>query len=147
MSLASANWAHQIRSYVAATYIAPARRRGERRVKVVAGDIHRGLRLKNLVPNVCQVLKSKKFQEENRIEIEDMSGPPSGMGTRMTYVYRLLDDSARGEPASRKTSPNRFESFLKLRGLMKETFQSLGGGEVFLHSERSHFYGDERDEK
>ncbi len=145
--MASANWAHEIRRYVAATYIAPARRRGEQRVQVVAGDVHRGLRLKNLVPNVCQVLKSRKFQEENHLEIEDTSGPPSGMGTRMTYVYRLLNDTQQAGPTSGNTVPGRFDSFMKLRGLMKETFQSLGGGESFLRRERSNFYGDERDEK
>ncbi len=145
--MASPNWAHQIRSYVVEHYIAPARRRGEHRVKIVAGDVHRGLRLKNLVPNVCQVLDSKKFREENQLEIEEKSGPPSGMGTRMTYVYRLLNDPLKSATASRGSSPRPFDSLLKLRGLMKDTFQSLGGGEAFLRRERNRFYGDERDKR
>jgi len=144
---ASNNWAQKIRSYVAENYIAPARRRGERRVRIVAGDIHRGLHLKNLVPNVCQVLDSKKFREEYQLEVEKKSGPPSGMGTRMTYVYRLLDDSRKPAPATRKPASTQYDGFLKLRGLMKETFQSLGGGEAFVRRERENFYGDERDEK
>jgi hypothetical protein len=32
-------------------------------------------------------------------------------------------------------------TFEDLRGLMKETFDSLGGGEAFFRREREHFYG------
>ena len=31
-------------------------------------------------------------------------------------------------------------TFEDLRGLMKDTFDSLGGGEAFLRREREHFY-------
>jgi len=145
--MGSSNWAQQIRSYVAETYIAPARRRGEKRVRIVAGDVHRGLRLKNLVPNVCQVLDSRKFRDENQVEVEEKSGPPSGMGTRMTYTYRLLNAKKNERGHSPDAQDAAIRAFLKLRGLMKETFQALGGGEAFLRHEREHFYGDERDEQ
>src|SRR5580704_16495266 len=105
------NSAHDIRSFLIERYIKPARRRGDKRVKIVAGDVHRGLNLTNRVPNVCQVLESKKFREENQLEIEERSGPPSGMGTRMTYVYRLLD----GQPTTAAAKEDWFE---KLRGLL-----------------------------
>jgi hypothetical protein len=131
MALSSS--AHGIRSYVSKEYVEPARRKGERRIKVVAGDVHRALKLKNRVPNVCQVLDSRKFCEENRLEIEEKFGPPSGMGTRMVYVYRLVDD---GQP-SRPDAPQ--ASFDQLHGLLKEALHSLGGGEAFLRRERSRF--------
>jgi hypothetical protein len=129
------NWAEQIRSYVAAQYIKPARRRGEQRIRVVAGDVHRGLRLTNLVPNVCQVLDSKKFRDENDLELEEKSGPPSGMGTRVAYVYRILDPKG-PQPASQDFA------FEGLHGLLKDVFQSLGGGKAFLTQERASFYGE-----
>ncbi len=127
------NSAQDIRSFLIERYIKPARRRGDKRVKIVAGEVHRGLNLTNRVPNVCQVLESKKFRQENQLEIEERSGPPSGMGTRMTYVYRLLDE---GRPAV----STKDDSFEKLRGLLKDEFRKLGGGETFLRKERAHFY-------
>jgi len=135
--MAGTNSALEIRSFLADRYIKPARRRGDKRVSIVAGDVHRGLNLTNRVPNVCQVLESKKFREENRLEIEERSGPPSGMGTRMTYVYRLLDVEP---PASKKDDP-----FEKLHGALRDVFRSLGGGEAFLRKERGHFYDHESD--
>lgn len=133
--MASGN-AHQIRSFLSDRYIKPARRRGEKRVRIIAGEVHRDLKLKNRVPNVCQVLASKKFLEENRVEIEERSGPPSGMGTRMTYVFRLLDEEHPSASA-------RDDSFQKLRGLLKDEFRKAGGGEAFLKKERGHFYDHE----
>jgi hypothetical protein len=130
------NSAQDIRSFLIERYIRPARRRGDKRVKIIAGEVHRGLNLSNRVPNVCQVLESKKFREENQLEIEERSGPPSGMGTRMTYVYRLLDEE-------RPVASTRDDSFEKLHGLLKDVFRPLGGGEAFLKKERSHFYDHE----
>jgi hypothetical protein len=124
-----------IRSYAVRQYVAAARRRGEKRVRIVAGDVHRALKLKNRVPNVCSALTSRIFLEENHLAIEDVSGPPSGMGTRMIYTYRLLDEK---EPQVEATKTPRFE---QLRGLLKESLQSLGGGEAFLREERSRFHG------
>ena len=128
------NSAGEIRSFVSDRYIKPARKRGEKRVRIIAGEVHKDLKLSNRVPNVCQVLASRKFREENRVEIEERSGPPSGMGTRMTYVYRLLDE----QPAAAVAKEDWFE---KMRGLLKDEFKKLGGGEAFLRNERTHFYG------
>jgi hypothetical protein len=33
-------------------------------------------------------------------------------------------------------------AFLRLRGIAKEVFRSLGGGEAFIRRERENFYGD-----
>ena len=135
----SENSAQQIRSFLSERYIKPARRRGEKRVEIIAGEVHKDLKLSNRVPNVCQVLASKKFQEENRVEMEAKSGPPSGMGTRMVYTYRLLDDE-------RPVVSAKDDSFEKLHGLLKDVFRKLGGGEAFLKRERSHFYEHEDDQ-
>jgi hypothetical protein len=41
-----------------------------------------------------------------------------------------------------QTSNGSAESlFLQLRGIAKEVFQSLGGGEAFIRKEREQFYG------
>jgi hypothetical protein len=96
--------------------------------------VHRGLALKNRVPNVCSVLGSRIFLERNHLAIESVSGPPSGMGTRVTYTYRLLDtEDPSGPPAAGA-------DFENLRGLLKSAFHSLGGGEAFVRRERERFY-------
>jgi len=135
------NSADAIRSYVHREYIAPARRKGLRRVRVVAGEVHRALELKNRVPNVCNALTSKRFLQQNQLVIEEESGPPSGMGTRMTYTYRLLDDKQPHGPATEALA------FDKLRGLLKGALHSLGGGEAFLRRERKGFYGPNSSEE
>ncbi len=126
-----------IRSYAAKQYVVVARRKGEKQVRIVAGDIHRGLKLKNRVPNVCNALTSRIFLEQNHLAIEDVSGPPSGMGTRMVYTYRLLDEKE-SRPETTET-----HSFERLRGLLKGSLRSLGGGEAFLREERRKFYDHE----
>jgi hypothetical protein len=130
-----------IRSYAVKQYVAVARRKGEKRVRIVAGDVHRALKLKNRVPNVCNALTSRIFLEQNHLAIEDVSGPPSGMGTRMMYTYRLLDEE---EPQGKATGTSSFET---LRGILKESLKSLGGGEAFLREERAGFYGHGSPEK
>ncbi len=131
--------ADKIRSFAAREYIAGARRKGLKRVQITAGDVHRSLRLKNRVPNVCSALGSRIFLEENHLAIEEVSGPPSGMGTRVIYTYRLLEgDEAPNPPVA---------SFENLRGLLKEALYSLGGGEAFLRHERNHFYDHETSEQ
>ena len=125
--------AEQIRKFASREYFEPARRRGDFIVQVVAGDIHRTLKLNNRVPAVCAALRSKLLLEENGVLLEHAEGPPSGQGTRMKYTYRFVNQ-AKG------TSPRPLlSSFLRLHGIAREVFQSLGGAETFLLNERTQF--------
>jgi hypothetical protein len=126
--------AEAIRSFAAREYIEPARKKGATQVQITSGHVHSALHLKNRVPNVCSALASRIFLERNHLALEATSGPPSGMGTRVTYTYRLLEQE---ESPSKVNAASGFE---KLRGLLKETLQSLGGGEAFLRGERERFY-------
>jgi len=127
------NSADVIRAFAVREFVEPARRQGRKSVRVVAGDVHRGLKLKNRVPSVCTALASKTFLRKNRLVIEAVSGPPSGMGTRVTYTYRLLDE----DPGDENVGAS---DFRKLRGLLKTGLASIGGGEAFLRRERAQFY-------
>jgi hypothetical protein len=61
------------------------------------------------------------------------------MSTTVTFTYRLLDKAG-------KTSRQAAEwPFLRLRGIGKDVFQSLGGGEAFIRKEREQFYGPGED--
>ena len=134
------NTADTIRLHAETEYVQVARRKGLSRIQIRVGDVHRELKLKNRVPNVSSALRSRIFLEKNHLEIEEESGPPSGMGTRTTFTYRLLDEKTPNNAAT--------VTFQDLRGLLKGALDSLGGGEAFLRRERSHFYdSDPADEK
>lgn len=118
-----------VRRFVREKYIEPARRRGERKVSINVGEVHKELGLRGRVPLVCSALRGSKFLEENRLEITEQSGPPSGMSTTVTLTYQIAEAGG-GEKAKR------FEAFLRLRGIGREVFRELGGGEEFIRSER-----------
>jgi hypothetical protein len=130
--------AERVRQYSSRHYVAPARKRGEATVRIVAGDVHKAVHLSNRVPVVCQALKSRKFMDENGLELEKVEGPPSGLSTKATFTYRIKASGTGG----RAETPE--WPFLQLRGIAKDVFRSLGGGEKFIRSEREQFYRSNR---
>lgn len=126
--------ADRVRELARREYIEPARARHESVVRIVAGKVQKAARLSNRVPLVCQALKSSKFLDENHLVLEKWEGPPSGLSTTVTFTYRLLDDEKK-KPAPRPEWP-----FMKLRGLAKDVFRGLGGGETFIRQERERFH-------
>ena len=123
-----------MREFARREYIEPARARRESSVRIVAGNVQKAVRLSNRVPLVCQALKSSKFLDENHLVLEKWEGPPSGMSTTVVFTYRLLNDQEKA-PGPRPDWP-----FSKLRGIAKEAFSSLGGGEAFIQQERERFH-------
>src|SRR5271157_4319983 len=123
-------YADQVREHARREYIEPARRRGDSTVRIVAGDVQKAVRLVNRTALVCQALKSHKFIEENHLALEKWDGPPSGMSTTVTFTYRLAGQQPVAAP------PPGESQLLRLWGIGKEVFQSLGGGEAFIRNER-----------
>ena len=109
-------------------------------MRVVAGDVLKALHLpSSLAPQACRALKTADFLEQNHLSLEKQEGPPSMQSTRVTYTFRLLDPNSPGgdeEP----------DPLMRLKGIGKELFQSLGGGEAFIRHEREHFYDSGDDE-
>jgi hypothetical protein len=120
-----------VREYARRNYIEPARLRGDSTIQIVAGEVQKAVDLKNLTPLVCQALRSRKFLEENHLILEKEEGPPSGMSTTMKFFYRL-----RRQPGESPKQLNQ-SPFLRLRGIGKDVFHSLGGGEAFIRGERA----------
>lgn len=118
-----------VRRYVHDHYVRPAKRNGRNRFRVVVGEIHKALGLKNRVPLVCNALSSRKFLEENSLRIIERTGPPSGQSTTVALTYEVLD--------TRDVST--LEQLRSLRGIGAKVFKELGGGEKFLREERSNF--------
>jgi hypothetical protein len=123
----------RVREFARREYIEPARARHESSVRIVAGNVQKAVRLNNRVPLVCQALKSSKFLDENHLVLEKWDGPPSGMSTTVVFTYRLLNGDEKA------TGPRPEWPFTKLRGIAKEVFGSLGGGEAFIKGERERF--------
>jgi hypothetical protein len=119
-----------VRNYVTDSLIKPAQKRGERTVLVNVGAVHKALKLQNRVPLVCAALKSRKFLEGEGLRILATSGPPSGQSTTVTFTYEILSTEDRSPTAN---------PLIGLRGVAKEVFKKLGGGERFIHSERNKF--------
>ena len=122
----------RIRDYARQQFLEPARKRGDAIVRIVAGEVHKGLHLDNRVPQVCAALRSGTFLRENHLTLERMDGPPSGMSTTVTFTYRLLEGNR-----SDASAPG----LDRIWGIGKDVFQSLGGGEAFIDSGRDQFYG------
>lgn len=121
----------RVREYARREYVEPARQRGDSTIQIVAGEVQKAVHLINRTPLVCQALRSRKFAEDNRLILEKWEGPPSGMGTTVKFFYRLA--RVPGE-SLRHTEQS---PFLRLRGIGKDVFQSLGGGEAFIRGERA----------
>jgi hypothetical protein len=138
--MAQTTHADRVREHARLEYIEPAKRRHESTIRIVAGEVQKAVRLSNRVSLVCQALKSHKFLDENHLVLEKWDGPPSGMSTTVTFTYRLMDD------AGQTSSPPAEWPFLRLRGIAKDVFRSLGGGEAFIRKERENFYGPGEDE-
>src|SRR5664279_294015 len=137
--MAETSHADRVREHARQQYVEPARRRHESTIRIVAGEVQKAVQLSNRVSLVCQALKSHKFLDENRLVLEKWDGPPSGMSTTVIFTYRLTDQAG-------QTSSESAESlFLQLRGIGKDVFQSLGGGEAFIRKEREQFYGPGQD--
>jgi len=130
----------QTKEHVIATYVKPARLKGEKVVQVRVGTVQKELGWTNRTPSVFSTLLSKEFQQEAGLElVERKGGPPSGgPSTTVQFVYRLLKEDDRHQlsrPVSR-SSPNGV-GLEKLYGVLKDVYASLGGGEAYLRSERS----------
>lgn len=126
----------RVRQKALTEYIEPARRTGAQRVRIHSGTFNKSLVASHILPPnrlplVCNALASRKFQRENHLALESVEGPPSGRSSTVVYTYRL-EPVPSPEP-SESASPG---GFLSLRGVLKDTYEKLGGAENFHKSQR-----------
>lgn len=121
---------NSVREYVRKRYLEPSRARGESQVRVVVGEVHRGLGLANRVPLVCNALKGSRFLQQNGLKLEKVEGPPSGLSTTVVYTFSFVSDSRKER-----------HPLWSLQGVAKDLFREIGGGEAFLSDERKNFFG------
>ncbi len=132
-----------VQRHILTKYLGPAKARGESVIRIKAGEVHRDLHWVNRVPSVCTTLRSKKFQRETGLELIDKEGPPSGMGTRAVFTYKISSSGQASDVAKPK------KSLLEaLYGTQADVYRQLGGGEKFIRSEREQLQfikGDDRE--
>jgi hypothetical protein len=130
----------RVRRSAVQQYIEPARRRREKVVKIHSGTFgkflvdHKVLP-QNRFPIICNALKSEKFLKENHLILEEIQGPPSGRSSTVTFVYKIEPVSTLHSPSPGSNSQGT-DSFIKLRGILKRTYEKLGGAETFHTAER-----------
>ena len=126
--------ADRIRSHVLEHYVEPARSRGEESVTVIAGTVLRDLQLRgDYAPSVCSALRAKKFSAEHDLELLRVDGPRSKQSTTTAFTYRLSRRSETG-----RSRPVR-NAIRDLRGIGRDMFAAVGGGERWLGKEREAF--------
>lgn len=70
--------AEEVRHHVNVALVEPARKAGRTQVSVVAGDVHKDLRLKNRMPAVCAAIDTSIFQQQYRVIVGKRIGPRQG---------------------------------------------------------------------
>ena len=93
--------ADEIRANALEQHVRPWRRSREKRLAIRAGNIVRGLRLRNATPNVCSALASRKFQHEAAIVLVHREGPRQS--TTTTFLYEA-DPATPSPPPHRETN-------------------------------------------
>lgn len=82
--------ASEIRAFVAEMWLEPARSRGDARVTIRAGDVHRAMGLANAYPAVCSVLGSNKFAAEAGVLPVERTGPANGANAYFTFDLQAV---------------------------------------------------------
>ena len=87
--------AQRIRDHLCAR-VSWARQRGHKRVVFRAGDIHAAVGLHQQMPNVCQVLRGRRFHEQcGVVPLRVLERPPCGDGANLVMEFRVLPHSGR----------------------------------------------------
>ena len=78
--------ADEIRAYTLEHHVPSWRRSDEKRLAIRAGDVIRGMGLRNARPNVCSALASWRFLHETAIVLVRREGPPQSTTTTFHYA-------------------------------------------------------------
>ncbi|MGA9060724.1 MAG: hypothetical protein WB341_03560 [Terracidiphilus sp.] len=128
------------KKHVIATYVQPARSRGEKIVQIRVGNVLKDLGWTNRTPSVFSTLSSRAFQREaGLVLIEKRGGPASGgPSTTVQFVFRVLDAGEAGQSPYTAGNPVPNGAGLeKLYGVLKDAYAAFGGGEAYLKAERN----------
>jgi hypothetical protein len=92
--------ADRIRQFVLDRYVSPARAKGESKITIRAGDVHRAMGLANRMPAVCNAIGGNRFEDIARATLINRTGPANG--ANVYFEFRL---TAAPSPAQHAVSP------------------------------------------
>ena len=82
----------EVREYTYQHYVEPARKNGQKVIKVLARDVHNALGLKKRFPLVCGALGTELFEQRYKVRRQRIEGPVHGANT--TFWFEILDTQA-----------------------------------------------------
>lgn len=90
-SRAPQSQAERIRDFVIENSFSPAHERGEKSIRLVAGEVHSAMNLNNAMPAVCSVLEGKALAEKAKVTLVDRQSPIDSdkPSSTITYTFRL----------------------------------------------------------
>jgi hypothetical protein len=130
-------FSEEVQRYFQENYVNPARKRGESRIDVKAGDIHRKLGWSRRVPLVCAALSSQKLQRRVGVRLKQKDGPPSGQSPTVIFHFEILNESGFQVTGDDYRSPR--NGLLAVYGICADIYREFGGSEAFIRSQREDF--------
>jgi hypothetical protein len=129
----------QARKHVISQHVEPARKRGEKTLRLKVGSVQKELGWTNRTPSVFSTLSSREFLEQAGLElVEKRGGPPSGgPSTTVEFVFRILPEGGMAVEGVKKERPR--GGLLALFGICGEMYREAGGGEAFIRRLREDF--------
>ena len=138
----------RIRDIAKEKYISPAIKAGKTTVSLRVRDLMEDIRQEGIspdqkTPQFCTAIQKPGFLRENRLEIEQVDGPPSKRSTTVVVHFRILSDEKRTadieapKGIAETPSERAFRLTEKLRGLLKDEIAAYGGTEGFMRWVRS----------
>ena len=98
--------ADDIRQFVIANQIAPARERGVKTVAIRAGDVHHEMKLNNAMPAVCSAIGSQKFWHDAGVREVSKTGPSNS--SNLVITFALEEASLFGVAEAETVLKNRY---------------------------------------
>jgi hypothetical protein len=77
--------ADEVREFANQRYVAAARKGGQTRITIRAGDVPSAMQLSNRMPLVCSALRAKAFEVACRVNFVSEAGPHQGANKTMTF--------------------------------------------------------------
>jgi 5-methylcytosine-specific restriction protein B len=86
-----------IRDFVIAKFLEPARRRGDETVSVRAGDVHREMKFVDRIPAVCAVLRGRPLADKAGVRYLKSDGPENSTTTVFSFDVTAVFSVAAAE--------------------------------------------------
>jgi hypothetical protein len=131
--------AAEIRRIAKMKHVNPALASGRSEFSIAVRDLieeakAEGISTVQRTPPFCTSIQTRRFLDDNGIEIVRVDGPAKKRSTTVVVHYRTkeMETPHKIRPVLETPEERAFRLTEKLRGLMKEEIAARGGGEAYL---------------